>query len=63
MEENEKVKEILGAARNHLLSLISARKSGTFQLTLEVNMSQGGIGDAFLSCNARERIIKQALKS
>ena len=63
MEENEKVKEILGAARNYLLSLISGRKSGTFQVTLEVHVSQGGIGDAFLRSEARERIIKQAVKS
>jgi hypothetical protein len=56
--DDEKVKDILAAIKKHIFSLQEAKKCGTYQMGLELHLSQGGIGDAFLNTNARERILK-----
>jgi len=31
-------------------------KTGKFRITLELNLSQGGVGDSFIETNTRERL-------
>lgn len=40
--------KILNAVREKIKTLISAKKSGKIELNLELNMSQGYIGSAFI---------------
>jgi len=50
MNENEE--KILNAVRDKIKSLISTKKSGKIDLSLELNMSQGYIGSAFIRDNS-----------
>ena len=56
--DTEKINEILSAIKQHIFSLQESKKCGTYQMGLELHLSQGGIGDAFLNTNTRERILK-----
>jgi len=59
MDAEEKEKTLINiteAVRRQIYSLICAKKSGKFELTLELNLSQGGIGDAYIHSHAREKI-------
>jgi hypothetical protein len=55
-EKQKKIDVILAAARRQINILTSAKKSGKYELTLELNVSEGGIGDTFLRSQTRERI-------
>jgi len=57
-ENDDKLDDILLAMRGKINSLISDRKTGKHMLTIEINLSQGGIGDVFLISNTKERILK-----
>ncbi len=47
-DNQKKVDALLAAFGDKINSLILANKSGKVELTVEVNMSQGFIGSAFL---------------
>lgn len=53
---DDKLDDILFAIRKKINSLISDRKTGKYMLTIEVNLSQGGIGDVFLTSTDKERV-------
>lgn len=57
-ENDDKLDDILLAMRGKINSLISDRKTGKHMLTIEINLSQGGIGDVFLISSTKERILK-----
>jgi hypothetical protein len=59
MEEavrNKKIDELLKEARRQIIFLTSAVKTGKCELTLEVNLSQGAIGDTYLTDQTRRKI-------
>ena len=53
---DDKLDDILFAIRKKINSLISDRKTGKYILIIEVNLSQGGIGDVFLTSTDKERV-------
>ena len=53
---DDKLDDILFAIRKKMNSLISDRKTGKYILIIEVNLSQGGIGDVFLTSTDKERV-------
>ena len=53
MTEN-KDREILEAVLSEIKTLKSIKKTGKIQLTLELHMSQGAIGSAFIDIRTRE---------
>jgi hypothetical protein len=53
---SEKEEKILKAVHNQIIRLISEKKSGRIDITLELNMSQGTIGSADIRNNCRETI-------
>ena len=57
-ENDDKLDDILLAMRGKINSLISDRETGKHMLTIEINLSQGGIGDVFLISSTKERILK-----
>lgn len=54
--ENDKVDDILNAVKKQVKYLQSKRISGRMKVTVEVNFSQGGIGDSYLILDSREKI-------
>jgi hypothetical protein len=58
MEKREKkIASVMAATEEQIKSLTSAKKSGKYELTIELNMVDGGIADAFLHKNSREKIM------
>ena len=55
-EKNKTLLNITTAVRRQILSLTNAKKTGKYEIKIEVNLSQGGIGDAYLCSSSREKI-------
>jgi len=55
-EKDKTVKNILAAAEKQIIFLLSEKKTGKFELTLELHLSQGGLGKAFIRNYDRESI-------
>ncbi len=63
MKDSEE--KILNAVRDKIKTLISTKKSGKIDLSLELNMSQGSIGSAYLkdtSLVPKENIYQSMMK-
>jgi len=58
MEKEDKIADVLAAVREAIIPLTFGKYTGKVELTLEVNLTQGGIGDTFLHTHAREKIAK-----
>jgi len=58
LQSDDKITDILCSIKKQIILLQSKGISAKYELTLELNMTQGGIGDAFLNTKARERITK-----
>ena len=56
---DDKLNNILSAIRKKIHSLISEKRTGKYNILLEIDMSQGGVGDVFLISNTKERILKK----
>jgi len=56
---DDKLNNILSAIRKKINSLISEKRTGKYNILLEIDMSQGGVGDVFLISNTKERILKK----
>ena len=56
---DDKLNNILSAIRKKINSLISEKRTGKYNILLEIDMSQGGAGDVFLISNTKERILKK----
>jgi len=54
--ENPKLKEILLATEKQIKNLINLKKTGQYQLTLELNLNQGGLGKTYIKQETREEI-------
>jgi hypothetical protein len=50
-----RVKQLISDAEKYLLSLIDNKKSGKYEITVEVNLSQGAVGESFLNTHSREK--------
>lgn len=57
MDSQQKIDAILKKAKEQLNCLILSKKSGKINITLEVNMTQGAIGSAFINNSAKESIV------
>ena len=56
--EKEKILlNITDAVKRQIICLTSAKKTGQYDIRIELNLSQGGIGSVFMSQQTRERII------
>ena len=53
---DKKIDDLLKEARKQLFFLTSAVKTAKLELTLEVNISQGAIGDTYLTDQTRRKI-------
>ena len=53
-----RVKQLISDAEKYLLSLLNNKKSGKFAITVEINLSQGAVGESFLNTHSRERYFK-----
>lgn len=60
MKQEEKVACLTMAVKQALANSIAARNqsTGTLTITVEVNLSQGGIGQSYLSDNFRRQVGK-----
>ena len=56
MDSQQKTDAILKKAKEEINNLILSKKSGKINITLEINMTQGAIGSAFINNNAKESI-------
>ena len=57
-QDNDKINDILATIKKQIISLQGKGISAKYELTIEINMTQGSIGDAFLNTKMRERITK-----
>ena len=60
MEDADKEKTLLtitAAIRKQIISLTTAKKTGKYEINIEVNLSQGGIGSVFVTPKGREQIV------
>jgi hypothetical protein len=55
-DKQRKIDDILIAAKNYIFPLLDKKKTGNFELTIELNINNGGIRDAYFRSQARERI-------
>ena len=55
---DEKISEVLEATEKEIISLTKGNKTGKFELSLELNLTEGVIGNAFLHSHKRVRIMK-----
>ncbi|OGP67105.1 MAG: hypothetical protein A2031_07905 [Deltaproteobacteria bacterium RBG_19FT_COMBO_43_11] len=53
---DKKIDEFLKEVRKQIIFLTSTVKTGKCELTLEMNLSQGSIGDTFLTDQTRRKI-------
>lgn len=53
---DEKEKKILEAVLQQIKRLQSFKRTGKIELTIEINMTQGGIGSAFIQQRMKEEI-------
>lgn len=53
MDSQQKTDAILKKAKEQINNLILSKKSGKINITLEINMTQGAIGTAFISKSTR----------
>jgi len=51
------IKDILTATESEIKNLINLKKTGKFELTLELNMNQGGLGKTYIRQHTREEIL------
>lgn len=54
-ERQEKITGVLKAATPYMQPWFDGKKSGTYSLTIELVMNEGGIRDAYFSTSAREK--------
>lgn len=54
-EKDEKIDEIISFAKREIKNLVLKKTTGKMFVTIEINMSQGFIGSAFLEKNTRQR--------
>jgi len=55
LTKQEKLENVFIQAREKLWPVFKD-KTGKFRITLELNLSQGGVGDSFIETNTRERL-------
>jgi D-serine deaminase-like pyridoxal phosphate-dependent protein len=53
---NKKIDEFLKEVKERIIFLTSTVKTGKCELTLEMNLSQGAIGDTYLTDQTRRKI-------
>lgn len=54
-EKDEKIDEIISFAKREIKNLVLKKTTGKMFVTIEINMTQGFIGSAFLEKNTRQR--------
>ena len=52
-EKDQKIEEIKSSIENKIKTLVMRKQSGRILLTVEINMTQGFIGAAFIENNMR----------
>lgn len=62
MDNQQKTDAILKKAKEQINNLILSKLSGKIIIMLEVNMTQGTIGTAFINNNAKESINFNGIK-
>jgi hypothetical protein len=55
-DKEKSLTNITDAVARQVTALISAKKTGKYELKIELNLSQGGLGPTYLETTAREKI-------
>lgn len=50
-----RVKQLISGVEKYIISLLDNKKSGKYEITVEVNLSQGAVGESFLNTHSREK--------
>jgi hypothetical protein len=54
-EKQKKIDDLMKDAASYMTTLLAGKKTGNYNLSIEVNLNSGGIRDAYFSCTAREK--------
>jgi hypothetical protein len=54
-ENEEKIDHLTDLVKNKILSLTTGKKSGNYNITIEIIINQGGIREAYLCNNSKEK--------
>lgn len=55
-ERDIRIEKITDEVRGKIKSLTLLKKSGRYDLTIEINLTQGAIGSVYVRNNAREKL-------
>ena len=55
IDKEQKIDAILLIARNDIINLTKLKPMGKFSVSIEVNMTQGAIGDMYLDNHSRSK--------
>lgn len=53
----EKRSDVLALIEEQIKFLTSVKKTGKYKITVEINLTDGGIGEIFLDNQSREKIL------
>ena len=51
----QRIKQLISGAEKYIISLLDNKKSGKYEITLEINLTQGAVGESFLNTHSREK--------
>jgi hypothetical protein len=53
---DDKTEAVLKVVKDYLKKLLHSGKTGRYSLTIEANLSQGGVGDVYIQTTAKEKV-------
>lgn len=54
-DKQKKIDDLMKDASSYMTTLLAGKKTGYYNLSIEVNLNNGGIRDAYFSCTVREK--------
>ena len=59
MATDDKIAPVLSAVREKILSLTNAKATGKHEITIELNLVNGGLAETYLHTHSREKIMRR----